>query len=336
MNRENFTIVLDGSGTATSISVIKGLKKQQEYKVKIIAVDMDEMNAGRFFADKFYIVPPASSKNFVEKILEICKEEEADLFIPIIDIAFLKLSKNRNKFNEIGTFLLLAQEETLNITSDKLKTYEFFKKNNIPTPRVFKREEVYNFPIFVKPRVGGRASINAFKVENEKELDVYLSKFPDLLIQEYIDGYEFTADCLNSLDGKDFINCVVRKRIEAKSGVSVKSEVMSGAIEDRIKKYISSFSVKLRIPGAYNVQGFIKENEEIVFTEINPRFAGTHAFTIEAGLNSIKYILDMLCGTDPDEIKKQIKITYKLRMIRYWEEIFIDDGKIYNPWNLWS
>ncbi|WP_457642396.1 ATP-grasp domain-containing protein, partial [Persephonella sp.] len=221
MKGRTFTIILDGSGTATAISVIKGLRKQNKYKVKIVAIDMDEMNAGRFLADKFYVVPPASDENFIEKVLQICEEEKADIFVPIIDIAFLKLSQNRNRFKEVGTFLLLANKETLEITSDKLRTYEFFVNNNIPTPHVFKIDECFEFPVFVKPRVGGRASINAFKVENGKELELYLSKIPDLLIQEYIEGNEFTADCLNSLDGKHFIECIVRKRVETKGGVSV-------------------------------------------------------------------------------------------------------------------
>ncbi|HHG74662.1 MAG TPA: ATP-grasp domain-containing protein [Persephonella sp.] len=330
-----FTVVLDGSGTATAISVIKGLKKQNKYKVKIVAMDMNEMNAGRFFVDKFYVVPSASAENFIEKVLQICEEEKADIFVPIIDTAFLKLSQNRDRFKEVGAFLLLANKKALEITSDKLKTHEFFMGNNIPAPRVFKGDKDLDFPVFVKPRVGGRASINAFKVENSKELELYLSKIPDLLIQEYIEGDEFTADCLNSLDGKRFIECIVRKRVETKGGVSVKAEIISGDIEKRIKEYIASFSVKLEIPGAYNVQGFVRDNGDILFTEINPRFAGTHAFTIEAGLNSIEYILDMFCGVDPDEIKGSVNINYNLKMVRYWDEIFIDGEKVFNPWNLW-
>ena len=52
------------------------------------------------------------------------------------------------------------------------------------------------------------------------------------------DGEEFTADCLNSLDGSVFIDCVIRKRLETKSGLSIKAEVLSFSLSQEIKKYI--------------------------------------------------------------------------------------------------
>jgi len=335
---KEFKILIDAAGTATAISVIKGLRKQKKYKVDIITMDMSDLNAGRFLSSKFYKVPPATSSQFIEVILNICKKEKIDLFIPIIDLSFLELAKNVKKFENLGTFLLLASLKTIEITSDKKKTFEFFKKENIPTPQIFFLDNKNNlkYPIFVKPRIGGRASINAFKVESEKDLEFYLSKISDPLLQEYIEGEEFTADCLNSLDGSVFIDCVIRKRVETKGGLSIKSEVLSFPLSQKIKKYIKIFSEKLKLPGAYNVQGFIKNDGTFVFTEINPRFAGTHAFTIEAGLNSIEYILDMMNGRSPDEIKQEIFINYNLKMVRYWEEIFIDGNKVYNPWMFWK
>ena len=333
---KKFRILIDGAGTATAISIIKGLRKQRKYEVEVITIDMNDLNAGKFLSNKFYKVPPATDSRFIEVVLSVCKKEKIDLFVPIIDLSFLELAKNAKKFKSIGTFLLLASLKTIEITSDKKKTFEFFKKENIPTPKVLSLKDNLKYPLFIKPRVGGRASINAFKVENEKDLEFYLSKISEPLLQEYVEGEEFTADCLNSLDGSDFIECVIRKRIETKGGLSIKAEVLPPAISQEIKKYIKDFSEKLRIPGAYNVQGFIKNDDEIVFTEINPRFAGTHAFTIEAGLNSIECILDMMNGKSPEEIKKEIFINYNLKMVRYWEEIFIDGNKVYNPWTFWK
>jgi len=333
---KKFKILIDAAGTATAISIIKGIQKQKKYKVDIITIDMNDLNAGRFLSNKFYKVPPATSSQFIEVILNICRKEKVDLFVPIIDLSFLELAKNAKKFENLGTLLLLASLKTIEITSDKKKTFEFFKKENIPTPQIFSLNNGLKYPLFIKPRIGGRASINAFKVKNERDLEFYLSKIPDPLLQEYIEGEEFTADCLNSLDGSVFIDCVIRKRLETKSGLSIKAEVLSFSLSQEIKKYVKIFSEKLRIPGAYNVQGFIKKDGRILFTEINPRFAGTHAFTIEAGLNSIEYILDMMNGRSPEEIKQEISINYNLKMVRYWEEIFIDRNKVYNPWMFWK
>ena len=60
-----------------------------------------------------------------------------------------------------------------------------------------------------------------------------------------------------------------------------------------IERFIERISTELGLPGVYNIQGFISKEGKVFFTEINPRFAGTHALTIKAGLNSIKHILDL-------------------------------------------
>ncbi|MDL1957562.1 MAG: ATP-grasp domain-containing protein [Candidatus Desulfofervidus auxilii] len=332
---EKFRILIDGSGTATALSIIKGINKQKKYSVFIVTIDMDSFNTGRFLSDKFYQVPPADSPLFIKELFNICKTESIDLFLPVIDLSFLKLAQAKKQFRIMGTHILLAPSKAIEITSDKFKTYTFFKKHNIPTPMTFLPDSLPNkleFPLFIKPRIGGRASINAFKVESHIDLEYYMSKIKHPLVQEYIDGFEFTADCLNSLDGKSFIECIVRKRIETKGGLAIKSEIIKPPLSEKIKHYIRKISITLRLPGAYNIQGFIKKNEEIFFTEINPRFAGTHAFTIEAGLNSIEYILDMFCGIPIEQIKRSIAINYDLKMVRYWQEIFVNGNKAYTPW----
>jgi len=329
---------LDASGTASSISIIKGLRLQNKYKVKIIATDMNDFNAGRYIADEFYQIHSKTNEEFLKEIIDICKKEEAEIFIPIIDERLIFLSKNKEFFEKNGIFMLLSNQEAIEISCDKEKTYLFFKENNIPTPKLYFDISEIEYPTILKPRIGGRASLNVYKISDKESLNFYLSRFNQnqMILQQYIEGIEFTADCLNSLDGNIFIAGVVRKRIETKSGVSVKAEIIEGKIEEKILEYIEYFSTKLKIIGAYNVQGFITEKEEIYFTEINPRFAGTHAFTISAGLNSIQYIIDMYKGKSPNEIKSEIKINKNLKMIRYWDEIFIDKDKIFNPWRLWK
>ena len=172
-------------------------------------------------------------------------------------------------------------------------TFKFFKENNIPTSETYLLEEAINkieigeldFPLFIKPRVGGRASIGARKINNKEELYFYTRNSRNWIVQRYIDGMEYTIDCLNTLDRRRCLGGVVRKRIEIKGGLSVKSEVV---YDKELLDYAIKIGEKLRIVEPYNIQAFRDEHGNIYFTEVNPRFAGTHAFTIIAGLNSIK------------------------------------------------
>jgi len=333
--KKKFNILIDCAGSATAISIIKGLKYQKKYSYKIVTIDVDNFVAGRYLSHVFYTVPPFNNPKAIEKVLDICKNENIDLFIPIFDPWLPILSERVEEFEEVGTFVLISDPETIYTCFDKYNTYIFLKNENIPTPKTFTINEIMEkiesndiqFPLFIKPRKGGRASINAIKVNNKEELLFYLKKSTNWIIQEYIDGIEYTIDCLNTLDGRKCLGAVPRKRIETKGGLSIKSEVV---YDKELIDYSIKIGRKLRIVGPYNIQCFRDREGNIYFTEINPRFAGTHSFTIVAGLNSIELILDMLNGIEPEPVFNKIK--YGLKMVRFWNEIIIDNDKSWCPW----
>lgn len=324
---KKYKILVGALGTATALSVIKGIKKQNKYKVFIVGIDMDDFVSGRYFVDRFYRVPKADEGNkFYKKIAGIVKKEKIDLAIPIIDPGLPIWSKLKEKNTSSRVNILVASKKSLEICQDKKKTVDFFEKVNVPTVKTFLRYSTKaRFPLFIKPRHFGRATIDAYKINNKKELSFYIKKLKgNYVLQEYIDGEEYTADCLSSLDGK-FITAVIRKRVATKGGLSIKGEVVK---DQKAMDYLSDIIGYLRIPGVCNIQ-FFKKKDKYYFFEINPRFAGTHAFSIEAGLNSIYYILEMLNGK---EIKRSdIKINYGLKMVRFWDEIIIKGNKVYTP-----
>ncbi|OGZ32148.1 MAG: hypothetical protein A2V69_00020 [Candidatus Portnoybacteria bacterium RBG_13_40_8] len=338
-NRDvDFSILVEGAGTATAISVFKGLTCQNEYTYKTIGMDMDDFVAGKYFINKFYKSLPSKDEKYIDYVLDICKKESVRLYIPIIDYGFEKLSKSKEKFKKEGIYLMIADPDSIKACTDKYLTYQFFEKNSIPTPETFLISEKEKVPadwkLIIKPRLGGRATLDVHPLDNKSELDFYLKKSDNYIIQRFIEGTEFTVDGLNSLDGTIFINAVVRERIETKGGLSVKIRMTEKKMAEKIKKYIEKITTTLKLPGAYNIQGFTTLNGEIVFTEINPRFAGGHPFTIQAGLNSIKYILDMLSKRNPRDIKKEIKLNDNLKMVRYWNEIFVDGKSVWTWKNL--
>jgi len=321
-------IFLEGAGTATCISVLKGLSEQKEHGYHVIVSDMDEFVAGRYFAHEFYKTISSKDENYIKNILDFCINKNIDIFIPIIDYGFELLSKNKNLFQENNIYIMIADYDSISICADKYKTYNFFKENNISTPYTDAHINDFSlkFPAIIKPRIGGRSTIDVYKINSYNELHFYTKNNNNYVIQEFIKGREFTADCLNSLDGKEFISSVIRERLETKGGLSVKSSLIDKETSKRIEPFIKKISLLLKLPGVYNIQGFISHENKIFFTEINPRFAGTHAFTIKAGLNSIKHILDMFKGDSIEKIKSEININHNLKMLRFWNEIFIEEG----------
>lgn len=330
MSSKTINVLIEGGGTATAMSVLKGISLvKNEYPIKTIVTDIDPVNAGRYIADKYFQVPSSKSPDYIDKVIEISQKEKIHLYIPIIDYGFKKLAKNKKVFSKIGTKLVLAPASSIELISDKFTTYKHFKEISVPTPKTYTYEQVkktMKFPLIIKPRTDGRASLGVYYIQNFKDYQFHTENNTNIIGQEILSGQEFTADCLSTLDGSRFINAVIRRRLETKGGVSIKADVISGNQELKIKKYLKIITESLEIPGACNIQGYIEEDQNIYFTEINPRFAGTHAFTIAVGLNSIKYIIDMYKGISSQNISKMIRLNTQIKMIRYWTEIFVENN----------
>ena len=69
----------------------------------------------------------------------------------------------------------------------------------------------------MKPRVG-RGSIGAFAAKTIEELAFFLDYVADPVIQEYLDGTEFTIDVLCDFTGRP-ISIVPRERVVIRAGV---------------------------------------------------------------------------------------------------------------------
>ena len=76
---ENFSVLFTGAGSTMGQSLIKALLMSEKYKntVDIFVTNSEPMGAGYFLSDTIkgrFIVPTAKSPDYVDKIIEICKE----------------------------------------------------------------------------------------------------------------------------------------------------------------------------------------------------------------------------------------------------------------------
>ena len=85
----------------------------------------------------------------------------------------------------------------------------------------------------------------------------------------------------------------------------------------RLASYAKKIVEGLRIKGPANIQCF-KNDDEIRFLEINPRFSGSLPLTIAAGVNTPLLALRLCVGQVLDPVNDFDIV----KMCRYWEEIF--------------
>lgn len=261
----------------------------------LVGVDFQENAPALYFTDKFSKICAITDVNYIDELIDLCREYQISLVIPTIDTELEILSRNKDRIEKAsGSKIMVSSESIINIIRNKNNTYKFLIKNGFKTPRVIMDSDLksknYQFPLFVKP-LDGSSSMNNFKVNNEEELNFFRKYVKNPIIQEFIDGIEYCVDVFNDFEG-NVITIVPKLRVASRAG-----EIMKGTIvKDRnIIKLIQKLMKKLKACGEINVDCMIK-GEEIYIIEINGRFAGGAPMSFKAGANSPVNLLKLLRG----------------------------------------
>ena len=310
---KNITILKTAVGSLPSVSLINELKKNN---MRIIGVDSDPNSIGFNFCDKSYVVPNATQKTFLKKIIQICNKEKPNVILPSIEEEIIKLSKNRKIFEEKNILILSPEFNISKICADKLQTREKFLAHKIPTYGIFSNNT--HFPCIIKPQFG-RGGKDVFKVNNSEELKFYRKKIKKPIITEFLRGEEYSVDILADLDSVP-ISIIPRKRIKTESGISTVGKTKN---DQQIIKYCKKIVEEFHLVGPSCIQCF-KHGNNIKFTEINNRFGGGSILSIYADPSIIKNMARIIRGQKPI---KNSKFKEGLTMTRYYSELITPKSK---------
>lgn len=325
MNRRDImkdinVLILSAGRRVELVKLFKKAKEDLGIEGLVIGADKDKNAPALHFADKALVLPSVSSDDYIERLIEVSKSENIKLIIPTIDTELLKLAENKEKIErETNAVLNISSLDVIKICRDKYKTQFFFETHGFGVPKLITEEKIekkdYRFPLFIKP-LNGSSSLNAFRINNEKELEFFRDYIPNPIIQECVVGEEFTIDILCDFNSNP-ITIVPRKRLATISGEISKGLIVKdrGIIED-IKRLVKVFK-----PLGHITVQCIKTAEEIKYIEINPRFGGGAPMSIVAGANSPKNLYRLLLGE-----KLDYNENYKdnLLSLRYNEAVFIN------------
>lgn len=292
---EKNIMVLSAGRRVELVQRFKAAAQKIGIKSKIVAVDISNTAPAIYFADAFYLIPRISDNGYIESLIEISKKENISLIVPTIDTELLKLMENRERIETAtGAKILLSRDEVIKICRDKNNTQEFFEKNGFGVPKKLNeadiKSEKYSFPLFIKPE-NGSSSINAYKVLNKTELDFFMSYIEKPIVQEFIEGTEYSVDVFCDFDSNP-ITIVPRIRLATRSGEIAKGKVKKDreVIED-VKRLIKLFK-----PIGHITVQCMKTKRGIEYIEINPRFGGGAPMSIDAGADSCENLYRLLLG----------------------------------------
>ena len=299
----NILITCIGSAPQSAISRI--LKKNN---YNLIGIDIQKICVGNFICDEYISCPKVSDDNykiFIENILEKYKID--CIFVGHHELLFFSKNKNYLESN-FKCRIFVNDEEFINISNNKRLTYDFCKKNNINVPNI---KQITERPIILKPIEGcGSIGLKILKTVEDQDIAVDDS----FIIQEFIEGEEYTVDILSDIDG-NFIVAVPKKRLLVKNGQSFKSIVCK---DNSVISFCRDICEKMNNKSAINIQVIKQKNTGKIFLiEINPRFATTINLSIEAGVHIPKMMLE----------NNYIKCDYEdgLVMVRDYKEYFVSN-----------
>ena len=96
-------------------------------KLKLYGADMAGTAPALAFCDYTRKVCGMRDENYIPQLLDICAADYIDLLIPTIDTDLLILSKNTERFEKIGTKVLISKPDKIAICRDKNCTAYFFE-----------------------------------------------------------------------------------------------------------------------------------------------------------------------------------------------------------------
>lgn len=266
--------------------------------LKIYGADMAGTAPALAYCDYKRKVCGMRDDNYISELLDVCRADNIDMLIPTIDTDLLVLAENAALFEEIGTKVLISKPDKIAVCRDKNLTADFFESCGLKAPRTINDYTKYtdSFPCFIKPK-DGSSSINAFKVNNPEELEVYAEKIGDYIIQPFIEGVEYTVDIFCNFDGEP-ITIIPRERTQVRAGEVLKTRItMDQQMIQESRQLINGF----KPTGPMTVQLIRQKNTGVdYYIEINPRFGGGAPLSMKAGARSAEAILNLIMGKNTE------------------------------------
>lgn len=332
--KNTFRIMLTCAGGDLSAQLIKSIQDIDcfDYTVDVIATDAGEQKPVAFSLCEFsYKVPFGDHKDYIPTMLDIVKDKNVDLIVPRSDEEALSLSKNRKQFEDLGCQVACMDYQTLEIFSNKAKTYQKLEELGIPVAawkEVSTTADLKNTidqmtndhgAVIVKPSIsrGGR---NIYYIARDANIDhsdyqdnpeIAFIRYNDLqsirLEDEF--GHQFPVVVMQPLyrpvydldmlawEGKA-ISIVPRRRVQSdypNAGHLVLDDSHLVTIGEEI---IEGFNLSW----IYDCD-LMADKDGIPYPiEINPRMSGSIAVSLVAGSRLFELLIKILNG---DAVKRQ-------------------------------
>lgn len=289
------------------VQLLKFLKESLGDDCTIIGADNSPIAPALYVADKRYVVPRISEPGYVDRILEICKENDVKAITTLIDPEIEILSKNRDLFLKNGILPLCPERQTAAFCFDKYHFYQYLTKKGIRTVLTYDTLESFeeglkkgeiDFPVFIKPRTGS-GSVGIHKVESMEKLRDYWEKNEyQYIIQEFMNCLDCDADVYIDCLSHKPVAAFSKRKLETKIGGASKTISFK---DPKLFSFIEEICQVLEFNGPVDMDFWCKDGVYYL-SEVNPRFGGAYLHAYGAGVDFFKLIMNNMRGIENESI----------------------------------
>lgn len=307
------TVLRTGVGSLPSLGVLRGL---QALGCRVVGVDADPDAVGFHFSDAHEVIPRADDPTFTAAMLDLCERERVDVILPAVNEELEPLDAARDALAACGTAVVAPVAATVRLCLDKLAAARELERLGLPTPATELPDgPPVPFPVIVKPR-WGRGSRGVARADDHDELRYHLDRATEpVVVQAFVAGEELSCDLLADPDG-ELRMLSVRRRLRVSAGISVAGEVVA---PDPVLLWLERLTRELRLTGPACVQCIIDAEGIPQLTDLNPRFGGGVALSLEAGTPLLSGVLAMVRG---EEIPRVVGAGVGRRFQRFYGEVY--------------
>lgn len=282
-------------------------------KLRVLATEIDPHSpAAQVMGDAVRIVPRTDDPSYVSTIVDLCRNEQVDVVLPLIDPDISVLGV----IAEVP--LASVGPDEAEMVSDKWLTYRWLSEHGVPTARTWLPGDdgppENELPVFMKPRLGS-GGVDAFAVKTPQALTFFTDHIDDPVVQELLPGPEVTVDVIVGRDG-EVLATAQRKRLAVRGGEVSRGEIID---DGEITHLVDSVVAALKPTGPVTVQGMYDSDNAFRITEINARMGGGLPLAIAAGVPVIDLLVRSFAGDAP---RRHEGVDVGLHMVRFDESFF--------------
>ncbi len=291
-------ILILSAGTRNK--VVQYFKKTVGNTGKVVATDMSELAPAVYEADKFYKVPRMTEPGYIDVIFDICRKEQIQAVLSLIDPELSLLAKHQAGFAALGVTVVGSSYELCERALDKMEMCEWLTVHGYPCAKSYVDKDIFfadeaagkiSYPVFIKP-VRGSASIAISKVYDKETVEMLFAHSEGLMIQEFLNGQEIGADVYIDMLSGEVVSIFTKKKIVMRAGETDKAVSFK---DEKLFRLIEKFAKESGWRGQIDIDIF-NVNGTYYISEVNPRFGGGYPHAYECGCDHMKLIQNNIHG----------------------------------------